>query len=117
MSRRLSLTSTAAAALLLPSVAHAHGEQILLVPAGQLISLVAVCVFAARKISGNRVAFLAVIAAALASVGFWLIPHPALLWLSYSDTGIFLVGLLPPLLAASGVVVFSRWLGRNRGRA
>jgi len=114
MSHRLSAATILATGALLPSVAHAHGEQILLLPLGQLITLVAVGYIAIRKIVGGAAALLTFSAALLVAVATWALPGSSL---ALTDTEIFLLGLLPPMAAAILVAVAFRRFGRKVGRA
>ena len=124
VSRNLSFRTRAAALclsmLLLASPALAHGEEILLVPIGQLVSLVAltVVVFVVRSISLPR-RILGLILALVVCISVWCglgdFFFPPVF--GSSTWGLFLSGLLPPLAAWALIVGITSFKPARRSDA
>ena len=97
--------------MLTPSVCLAHGEQVLLLPVGQIGALIAVVVlaFLLKMTVAWRVAF---VAAALGiGVSSWFIPNLYFVFLDWFGTSgwpWFMFGLLAPVFGAFGVYAASR---------
>ena len=98
-----------AALLVSQSSAHAHGEQIIFMPIGQVIALLPVAIIAAWAVR-EIVARIAVVLAAVGiAVLFWVLPNGYMPWWALATSlGSFLTGLLPPLMIASVVA----WIAR-----
>jgi hypothetical protein len=92
--------------LLLPCAAFAHGQQILALPVGQGLALLAVIVVVfVVRISGKLRAALVLLAIGMI-VLTWFIPDPvSLIGGRFEDSGPwFIVGVLPPVIAVSSAL-------------
>jgi hypothetical protein len=102
-----------AVALLLvatPVVAHAHGQQALFMPLGQLVALIPAAVIAWRVTSGIAARAVVVLAALLVPVVVWFLPNYYLpLWLLASETSSFLTGITASTLVAIAVALSWRF--------
>jgi len=90
---------------------YAHGQQVLLVPFGQLVALIPAAVIAwrlTRTVAGRTVV---VVSALLVPVIFWFLPNyyfPS--WLFASDISSFLAGFTASTLVAIAVALSWRTL-------
>lgn len=91
-----------------PSV-HAHGQQVIFVPIGQIIALVIVAMIAVWAVRGVTARVAVVAFAVCIGVLTWVVPNGYLPWwaLATSEAS-FLTGLLPPVAIAMLVA----WVAR-----
>jgi hypothetical protein len=111
--------SELAIALLLattPAIVHAHGQQAVFMPLGQLVALIPAAVIAWRLTSGILVRTVVILAALLVPVFVWFLPNYYLpWWLLASETSSFLTGLIASTLVATAVALSWRSLrGKDR---
>jgi len=96
---------------IVPRLAFAHGEEVLLFPIGTLVAVAAILLVSFARSACWRVRALAGVAAIAASLPFWFVPgnyFPSAM--QHTGWGYFVVGLLPSLVAG-GLVL---WLFRRR---
>ena len=113
--RRLAI---ACIGMAMPCTALSHGEEVLLLPVGQLAAVVVLglALWWARPTIWEAMA--AVIAALAASFLIWIVPNPAYLLGStfpHRSVGNFVSGLVPPVIAALAVLWWCRH-GRRKAR-
>ena len=100
--------STAVLLAALPTIAHAHGEQVLLVPFGQLVALVPAAAIAWHLTSSSMARTVVLVSAPLVPVVLWFLPNHYFPWWSLAtDIGSFLTGFI----ASTVVALASRFLG------
>lgn len=98
--RRLQNLAVALLLVATPVVAHAHGQQALFMPLGQLVALIPAAVIAWRLTSGVAARAVVVLAALLVPVVVWFLPNYYLpLWLLASETSSFLTAFTSTLVA------------------
>lgn len=96
---------------LVPELALAHGEEVLLFPVGTLASVATIVLIAFACRIRWQVRILAGIMAIAASIPFWLAPgsfYPSIF--RHTGWGNFVIGYLPPLIVGSFVL----WLLRRQ---
>jgi len=94
--------------------ALAHGQQIFLMPVGNLFALLAV-IIAALTVKVDWVSrVLAILLALLVGLPPYFVTNRYIRdWISSSEVGWFIAGFLPPL-AGAGLFLFWRWKARER---
>jgi hypothetical protein len=99
-----------------PVIAHAHGQQALFMPLGQLVALIPAVVIAWRLTHGIAARAVVVLTALVVPVVVWFLPNYFLpWWLLASETSSFLTGFIASTLVATAVALSWRsWVGRGR---
>lgn len=99
-----------------PSVAMAHGEEVLLFPIGTLLAVAAILLTAFMQAVRWHVRVAACILAFAASIPFWLIPSDYIPEdMQHTGWGNFIMGFLPSL--AVGWLVIWLFRGTSTGRS
>ena len=94
-----------------PAIVHAHGQQALFMPLGQLLALIPAAVIAWRLTSGIAARTVVVLAALLVPVVVWFLPNYYLpWWLLATETSSFLTGFIASTLVAAAVALSWRSL-------
>lgn len=94
-----------------PALVHAHGQQALFMPLGQLLALIPAAVIAWRLTSGIAARTVVVLAALLVPVVVWFLPNYYLpWWLLASETSSFITGFVASTLVAVAVALSWRSL-------
>jgi len=89
-----------------PVIAHAHGQQAVFMPLGQVVALIPAAVIAWRLTSGIAARTAVVLAAPLVPVVVWFLPNYYLpWWLLASETSSFLTGFIASTLGAIAVAL------------
>lgn len=92
-----------------PAAALAHGQQILLMPVGNPVALAAVVAMAlGTKASWAARLTTVLLALAVAVPPYFSTNEHLPWWVTSSEVGCFLLGLIPPLVAAALVLGWSR---------
>jgi hypothetical protein len=107
---------TAAAIVLLctPATALAHGIQIVGMPVGNLVALVAVVAATLALKVGWKARLAALLLALAVALPPYFLPNSCLPWeLTSSEWGNFFIGVVPPLVAAA---LFLAWRRRAAAR-
>jgi hypothetical protein len=107
---------TAAAIVLLctPATALAHGTEILAMPVGNLVALVAVVAATLALKVGWKARLAAILLALAVALLPYFVPNSFLPWeLTSSEWGNFFIGVVPPLVAAA---LFLAWRRRTAAR-
>jgi hypothetical protein len=107
-------TAAAIALLCTPATALAHGQQILFMPVGNLVALVAVTVATLVFKVGWKARLAALLLALAVALPPYFVPAGYLPWqLTSSEAGCFILGVVPPLVAAA---LFLAWRRRAAAR-
>jgi len=107
--------STLTVGLLICRPALAHGEEVLLLPIGQLLAIPALIFIIRRYAKSRWVTALVATSAVATGAALWFVPgsfFPS--WLRHTGTGNFLLGVLPPLVIAYVVASINRLFGQGR---
>ena len=100
----------------MPPEVHAHGQQAVFMPLGQLVALIPAAVIAWCLTRGIAARTVVVLAALLVPVVVWFLPNYYLpWWLLASETSSFLTGFIASTLVATVVALSWRSL-RARDR-
>ena len=106
--------STAVLLAAMPTMAHAHGEQVLLVPFGQLVALVPAAVIAWRLTSSSIARTVVLVSAPLVPIILWFLPNYYFpWWMLATDIGSFLTGFIASTVVALVVAVSWRMFSRK----
>lgn len=112
--RRGRCCALAALPLGVPGVALAHGQEVLLLPLGNFVGLVAVAATALILRVRLREAAKGMAGGLLACVPPWLVSNDLVpQWVQGSGTAWLLVGALPPAAVGVAVLTASMWMARR----